>query len=311
MRRPRALKPGSTIGVVAPASPVDADALQRGIATIEARGYRVVLAPHVQDRAPHCDYLAGIDSARAADLNAMFARQDIDAVFCARGGYGSARLLDLLDREVIATNPRIFLGYSDITALHNAIGSCARMITFYAKMVCGLDELQGEAARLFWELLERPDPYGVLPAPPDRLTTLVPGTTEGRLAGGCLSLLGHACGTADPPDLAGKIVLIEDVGEPIYRADRYLIQLRNAGLLQQAAGFVVGHLTRWREEESPNTPNTPEALWMDLLAPLNRPAITGFPFGHEPNPLSLPLGAMARLDADARTLTLLEPAVSA
>jgi muramoyltetrapeptide carboxypeptidase len=136
----------------------------------------------------------------------------------------------------------------------------------------------------------------------------VGGRAEGALAGGCLCLLAHACGSNFAPDFRGRIVLIEDVGEAVYRADRYLIQLRNAGLLQQAAGFVVGALTGWQKQEADPPRSTPDALWRDLLAPLGKPTITGFPFGHEANPLTLPLGVRVRLDADAKTLTLLESA---
>jgi muramoyltetrapeptide carboxypeptidase len=308
MRKPRALRRGDTIGIVAPSSLVDAELLKRGVAVIEARGYRVALGEHVLARAEHCDYLAGRDADRAADLNAMFARSDVAAVFCARGGSGSARLLDLLDRDVIAANPKIFLGYSDITSLHLMLARQADLVTFHGKMACGLDEMDATAMEVFWRVLERPEPFGTLPADPETMETLVPGVVEGELAGGCLSILSHAVGTPDAPDFRDKIVLIEDVGEPIYRADRCLTQLRNAGLLQQAAGFVVGRLTRWQEHEKEGSCNTPSALWKDILAPLGKPAITGFSFGHEPNPLTLPLGVRVRLDASVKTLALLESA---
>lgn len=308
MRRPKALRPGDTIGIVAPSSVADAELLRRGIAIMEARGYRVVVGENVLATAEHCDYFAGSDAQRAADLNAMFARPDVDAVFCARGGTGAARLLPLLDRNTLAAHPKIFLGYSDITSLHLAIGQSADLVTFHAKMACGLDDMSETAAEVFWKLLEQPEPYGTLPAAPETMETLVPGTVEGELAGGCLCILSHACGTPYAPDFRGKIVLIEEVGEAIYRADRCLIQLRNAGLLEQAAGFVVGHLTRWQEEEKEGSRNTPAALWKDILAPLGKPTLTGFPFGHEPDPLSLPLGVRACLDAEARALTLLESA---
>lgn len=310
MRRPRALKRGDTIGIVAPSSVVKQEELQHGIDVIEARGYRVVIGEHVLAKARHCDYLAGSDAERAADLNTMFARPDIDAIFCARGGTGAARLLPLLDREVIAANPKIFLGYSDITSLHLAVGQHFQQVTFHAKMACGLHEMSATADEVFWRLLEHAEPIGTLPADPETLKILVTGTVEGELAGGCLCILSHACGTPDAPDFRGKIVLIEDVGEPVYRADRCLTQLMNAGLLQQAVGFVVGSLTRWRTEETADSCNTPDALWQELLAPLGKPTITGFPFGHEPDPLSLPLGVRARLDADARTLTLLDAATA-
>lgn len=310
MRKPRTLKSGDTIGIVAPSSPIKEEGLRAGIAVLEARGYRVVVGEHILAKHVQNTYLAGTDVQRAADLNAMFARQDVDAIFCAGGGYGSMRLMDLLDWDTIRANPKPFVGYSDITSLHLALERKASLVTFHGKMVATLADMDETASHVFWRLLESPEPFGTLPADPDTLTTLVPGQAEGALAGGCLCLLAHACGSDFAPDFTDKIVLIEDVGEAIYRADRDLIQLRNAGLLDKAAGFVVGTITGWKRQEADPPLNSPDALWQDLLAPLGKPTIIGFPFGHEPNPLTLPLGVSARLDADARTLTLLEPATS-
>jgi len=309
VRKPHRLQPGQTIGVVAPSSPVPAEDLEKGIALITARGYRVVVGEHVLKQAGHCDYLAGEDAARAVDLNAMFARQDIDAIFCARGGYGALRLLDRLDWATLAANPKIFVGYSDITSLHAAILGRANFGTFHAPMVTAHPKLDETVRSVFWQLLESTEPLGALPADPAQMQTVVGGTAEGELAGGCLCLLAHACGSRYAPDFDGKIVVLEDVNDAVYHADRDLWQLRHAGAFEEAAGFVIGSLTGWKKHEADPPCNTPEALWHDFFGPLGKPVISGFPFGHEPNPLSLPLGVRARLDADARTLTLLKPAV--
>ncbi len=308
MRKPAVLRPGNTIGVAAPSSPVTAEALEKGVEALEARGYRVVVGEHARKTAPHCDYLAGDDAERAADLNELFAREDVNAIFCARGGYGALRLWERLDWERIAAHPKIFLGYSDITSLHTALARKADLVAFHGPMVTRQPELDATATEVLWGLLENPEPFGLLPANPDTMQTIVSGRAEGELAGGCLCLLSHACGTDYAPDLRGKIVLIEDVGAAVYQADRYLTHLRQAGLLDEAAGFVIGALTDWRKHEDDPPRNTPEALWKAFFAPLGKPTIAGFPFGHEPNPLTLPLGVRARLDADARTLTLLEAA---
>jgi len=308
MKRPRALRNGDTIGIVAPSSPIPREELEQGVALLEGRGYRVVVGENVLARHPSCDYLAGTDAQRAADLNEMLTRPDIDAVFCARGGYGAMRLFDRIAWDRLPQDPKIFLGYSDITSLHTALAQRCGWATFHGPMVFALTKLSAERADVHWRLLETPEPLGVLPADPEQITTLVGGQVEGELAGGCLCLLARACGSPYAPDFRGKIVLLEEVGEAVYRADRDLMQLKNAGLLDQAAGFVIGTITRWQKEESDPPCNTPQALWQDYFGELGKPVITGFPFGHETDPLTLPLGVRARLDADARTLTLLDPA---
>jgi muramoyltetrapeptide carboxypeptidase len=309
LQKPFALRPGDTIGIPAPSSPVPKEELEKGIAVIQARGYKVVLGKHVYEKAPTNDFLAGTDADRAADLNDLLTREDIHAVFCARGGYGAMRLWDRLNWKEIARHPKIVCGYSDITSLHLGLEHWCSLITFYGPNAGSLPRLDTVSADCFWRMVEKPETFGVFPADSSKMQTLVGGKAEGELAGGCLSLLAHACGSACTPDLRGKIVLIEDVSEASYRVDRYLTQLQNAGLLQQAAGFVVGTVTGWRKHEEEPPKSTPEGVWKDVLAPLGVPTIINFPFGHEPNPLTLPLGVHARLDADARTLTLLEPAL--
>ena len=308
MRKPSPLDPGDAIGIVAPSSPVPADELQKGIAVLEERGYRVVVGANVLATTPNNDYLAGSDEARAADLETLFSSEEIAAVICARGGYGATRLLSRLNWDRIASHPKLFLGYSDITSLHTALARKAGLVTLYGPNVTSLPKLDEVSSRLLWRLLEDPVALGTLPTEGAALQTVVPGQAEGETAGGCLSLLSHACGSDFAPDFRDKIVLIEDINEAIYRADRDLMQLRNAGLLDEAAGFVLGTITNWQKKEADPPRNTPQTLWQEIFGPLGKPALAGFPFGHEPNPLTLPLGVRARLDAGAQTLTLLESA---
>ena len=183
-------------------------------------------------------------------------------------------------------------------------------MTFHSPNATSLRNLDALSSDVFWRSLEQTEALGTLPANSDTLQTIVGGTAEGELAGGCICLLAHACGSRYPPDFAGKIVLLEDVGEAVYRVDRDLTQLRNAGAFDNAAGFVIGTITRWQQSEAEPPVNTPSALWQDFFARMGKPAIAGFPFGHEPNPLTLPLGVRAHLDATNRALTLLEAAVS-
>lgn len=304
------LKHGDTVGIIAPSGPVQKEELEQGLAVIRARGYKVVVGEHVLATMPGNNYLAGSDDKRAYDLNEMFARDEIRAVFCARGGYGAMRLFDRLDWNILRGNPKIFAGYSDITSLHLALTQQAGYVTFHGPNVTSLPRLDTRANDVFWRLLESAAPMGMLPSEPDSMETIVPGVVEGELAGGCICLLAHACGSKHAPHFANKIVILEDVQEAVYRVDRDLTQLRNAGAFDHVAGFLIGTVTHWRKQEADPPANTPAALWREFFAPMGKPTLGGFHFGHEPNPLTLPLGVRARLDADARTLSLLQPAVS-
>ena len=306
MRKPAPLRPGDTIGICSPASPLPPQELADAVTMIEARGYRVKVSPHALDTHPDNSYLAGTDGHRAQDLNTLFADTSVRAIFAARGGYGCSRLLPLLDWETIRANPKLFIGYSDLTSLHCAFARHAGFPTVHGAMLLTLMKSDEFSRELFWKTLESREPLGVLPASPQTLNTICGGTAEGKLAGGCLTLLGHLCGTPYAPDFTDKIVLIEDVGEAVYRADRLLTQLKLCGLFDNAVGFVIGHITGWKGLEGDESRNDPETLWRDTFADLGKPTIFGFPFGHEPSPLPLPLGVRAKLDADAKTLTLLE-----
>lgn len=311
--KPRRLQRGDKIGIASPASPVPAPAVDEIAATVsylEARGYVPVVGEHVLEVWEQGTYLAGSDEHRAADLNRFFRCDDIAAILCARGGYGSMRLARMLDWDALRASPKLIIGYSDITSLHLGINQISNLTSIHGKMGIGISQLSPERQEQFWHLAESPLPPGELPVAPESLTTLHGGTTEGELTGGCLTLLAHACGTPLQPDFRGKIVLLEDVGEAIYRADRCLTQLLLSGILEQAAGFVIGTITGWQNHEPDPPRDTPETLWRSLLAPLGKPILSGFPFGHEPDPLTLPLGTPARLNADSHTLTLLESPVS-
>ncbi len=307
--KPKALQPGSTIGIVSPSSPIDKSKLESGLAVIKARGYNVVIGNHVLDRHPHNSYLAGRDEDRAADINEMFARDDIDGIFCAGGGYGAGRTLPLLDWELIHSHPKLFVGFSDITTIHTQLNKMG-LVSVHGKMVASLADLDVHASTQFWSILESKEPYGVLPANTESIQTLVPGVAEGELTGGCLCLLAHACGSPYAPDFTDKLVLIEDVGEAIYRADRDLTQLLQSANLDKAAGFIIGDITDWVKQEQENTINSAQSLWRSFFIELDKPTITGFLFGHIPNPLSIPLGICAKLDAAAKSLILTESAAS-
>lgn len=306
--RPPRLSAGCTLGVVAPSSPIRGDRLDRGLEALRAMGFRVVVADHVHDR---WGYLAGLDECRAADLSQFFARSDIDGIVCARGGYGAARMLEHVDWDSVRARPKVFIGFSDITTLHVAMERRAGLITFHGPMVTTLADPCSEAClQTLFRAVTGPEPMGEVNDPDRPTQTLVGGCARGRLAGGCLTLLCSAVGTADPPDFADRIVVLEDTDEPLYRVDRFLTQLRGSGLLQRAAGFVVGTSSHWDRYPEANHGFTLRDIWEQLLAPLGKPTVLGFPIGHVESPLTLPLGCMAELDADHGTLVITEPAVA-
>jgi muramoyltetrapeptide carboxypeptidase len=307
--KPRALRPGDTIGVVSPSSYKAFEALRPGIEKIQRRGYKLVFGEHAFDRR---GYLAGEDRDRAADLNAMFARKDVKAVLCTRGGYGASRILDYLDWDTIRAHPKPLIGYSDITTLHIAFLRYTDMVVYHAPMIITLSrDVSEHAIQNLFDVLEKPEPLGTYDTREGNVQTLVPGIAEGELTGGCLCLVTATCGTPEQIDAKGKILCIEDVDEAPYAVDRMLTQLKRCGVLDEAAGFVIGEITDWQKHVSdPAESLTMEQVWQDIIVPLGKPAIIGFPFGHVVNPLTLPLGVQARLDATAGTLTLLEPAVS-
>jgi len=314
---PRRLKPGGTVALVAPASPIYRNGetprqiVERVRRRLHAAGFRTVVAPHAHDAR---GYLAGRDEDRAQDLLEAFADPAVDAILCLGGGYGSPRLLDLLDYDLIARHPKIFVGYSDITALHAAIGRRTGLVTFHGLMGWDLApraDANPRAVAFSWEwfvqAVTRAEPLGELPArapwQPQPLYTVVPGSASGRLAGGNLSLLAATLGTPYEVDTAGKILLIEDVGEAPYRIDRMLTQLKLAGKLDDVAGFLIAE---WVDcEPEPGRPSlTLAQVLEDIIAPLGKPAVAGLAAGHGPGRLTLPLGVEVRIEApdpDRRT----------
>lgn len=313
MLKPRVLQPGDTVGVVAPASPpLDPEAVPRGIAALEEMGLRVRLGRHTLDRD---GYLAGGDRERAADLMEMFLDPAVRAVFSLRGGYGSGRILPLLDFAAIRCNPKIFVGYSDITALHLAIHRLAGLVTFHGPMVAA--DLGGglsaySAGHLRRALFE-PAPLGAMGKPPDApgLVSVRGGRASGRLVGGNLSLVVAGLGTPYAIETEGKILFLEDVGEEPYRIDRMLTHLRHSGRLGEAAGIVFGECagceTSGARPAYPGAPDVQEVVTR-ALAPLGVPALFGLTIGHGTHKATLPLGVRATLDADAAVLTIEEAA---
>ncbi|MFN2489904.1 MAG: LD-carboxypeptidase [Actinomycetota bacterium] len=315
----KALPPGGTIGVLAPASPYHnrSDVL-RGVEWWERQGYKVKLADGVYAR--HA-YVAGDPKQRGDDITGMFADPDVDIVQCLQGGYGSAQAIPYIDFDVIAGNPKPFIGYSDITALHTAIRHQTDLVTFYGPGLAGVDDPDrtSDGRRFVQErllrALTRTEPLGEVPRRigDDYVRALAPGKVSGEMVGGCLWLLGQTIGTPWQIDLAGKIFFFEDYDAPPWYIDGILNQMKQAGMLEKAIGVVVGELEKcdWRESrpEFPQTLSIEDVL-ESYVEPLGVPALYGLPLGHGDSLATTPLGVAVTLDADERRLTIDEAALT-
>lgn len=308
--KPRRLEPGDTVGMVLPASAAPAhDAVAFAREQLEAIGFKVVLGAHAYER--H-GYFAGTDEERAADLNRMFADDTIKGIVCYTGGWGSPRILPLLDYQLIARKPKVLVGFSDITALLIAIQQRTGLVTFHGPV--GSSTFSAYSVENFRRVVMTPEPAGVLQMPEkkpgdlvdrvNRIVRLAPGTASGHLTGGNLTMVSALMGTPWEIDTNGAILFLEDVDEAVYRIDRMLTQLALAGKLDAMAGMVFGRCT-----DCEGRVFSLEDILRDRFAK-GRPAISGHSFGHIENKLTLPLGVMATLDADGGTLRLDEAAVT-
>ena len=305
-RKPKRLREGDTVAVIAPASSWEnRSELLRGVAGLEAWGLQVRLGEHVNDR--H-GYMAGTDADRAADLHAALRDPEVRAIVCLQGGYGTPRLIPLLDEAAFAHNPKALCGFSDLTTLHLAQQRWANVISFYSNGAAGIgaaDVTEFSKASLKRALFSD-EPYGQIGPNPDDpyVRTIVGGRVTGRLAGGCAGLLSSAVGTRLQPDFRGRIVILEEIDNEGYIHDGILTQLRNAGMFDGAAGIVVGDIkSKW---SGGIAELSAEDIVEEVLAPLGLPLIFGLPIGHNKHHATVPLGALATLDATAGTLVVEE-----
>ena len=311
----RPLPAGGTIGVPAPSSPYEnRSEIDRGIRWWEEHGYRVKLGSGIYTRD---DYIAGDAAARAADINALFADSEVDVVQALRGGYGASQVVPLLDYDAIADNPKPFVGYSDITALHVAIRQRTGLVTFYGLGLTsmGSPKRKGWSRDIFIRAMTSTEPLGEVPANPDDpyIGTLGRGRATARLVGGCLWLLRETLATPWEVDLDDSILFFEDVHCPPWHLDGMLTQLRNAGKLERVAGVAVGEFA----ESDPTQERNPwlrsksfEDVLEEHLEPLGVPVLFNLPLGHGEHLATIPLGATATIDADERKLTIDEPALA-
>lgn len=301
MIRPERLRQGDMVGIPAPAGPAKKLELERGVQFFKQMGLRVTFGKHVEQT---CGYLAGSDENRLADLHMMFANPDVKAIFCARGGYGTARLAAKLDMDCIKQNPKIFWGYSDITYLHTMIRHTAGLATFHGPMVASdianpkFDPL---SANMFDQLFSPTKLcYSESVSP---LDTLVSGEATGELIGGNLSLLVSTLGTPNEIETFGKIILLEDIGEEVYRVDAMLNQLRMAGKLENLAGVVIGDFALSEPRDRKQSFSLLD-VFQQYLGSLNCPVVSGFKIGHCLPHFAIPLGVKATLSTKKKTLVL-------
>lgn len=296
--RPDRLQIGDTVGLVALSGPISMEKLGEQIAFLEELGLRYKMGNTIQ---PYEGYLAGTDAARVADLHAMIQDPGVKAIFCVKGGYGIARILDKISYPLIEENPKIIWGFSDVTLLHTAVNEYANVVTFHGPMLRGpkgeLDLLSKKMCQQLFMPIEIQYDEQISP-----LHTIVGGTVRGEISGGNLSRIVSTLGTKFELDMRGKIVLLEDTGESLAQIDGMLNHLRLARKLEQAAGFVIGDFNMSTSNE---TNEDVFKLFDQYLQPLNKPALAGFKMGHcEPN-IGIPLGVEVILDANEKSLRIL------
>jgi len=313
--RPQRLRPGDAVGLVAPATATfQSVELEIARESLEGLGLRVKVGDHIMDR---YGSLGGQDKDRAADVNRFFADPEVKAVLPARGGWGTSRLLPLLDYDTIRRNPKILMGYSDITALLNGIHARTGLVTFHGPNAGGRWDqysvdlvkrvlFDGEAVT-FDNPTETND-RNVLTQIDNRIRTITPGIATGRLLGGNLTVLTAILGSPYVPDFTNAILFLEDVGEDWYRVDRMMTSLGLAGILRKVRGVIFGTCSECGPGEG-FASFTPEEIFADHLAPLGVPAWHGAMIGHGQPQWTLPVGATVTVDATRGTVTMAEPAV--
>lgn len=308
--RPKALRRGEVIGLVAPAGALwKPERVEACVRYLEGHGYRVEVGAHAlgNDGA-----FAGTDDQRLADLNGMLRDPRIRAVMALRGGYGTPRLLDRIDYAAVRRDPKIVVGYSDITALQMALWRKTGLVTFSGPL--GAVEFAGQpdpvTEESFWRLVTSRSTRGRLSLPEDHpLQARQVGVGEGPLLGGCLSLVVTLLGTPFSPDYRGAVLALEDVHEQFHRLDRMMTQLRLAGVLGRLAGLVLGQFTQACAADPAHPFHDLEAVWGSVLKDLRCPVLAGFPYGHVPRKVTLPWGIPVRVDGGRRTVSLRESAV--
>jgi muramoyltetrapeptide carboxypeptidase len=312
--KPQRLKSGDTIGLVCPSAPAySKETVQVIVESMQALGFKVKNGKNMWKR---YGYLAGTDEERASDINAMFADSSVNGIVCVHGGWGCARLLPLLDYQNIKNNPKVIIGYSDITALLLGIHAKTGLVTFHGPE--GAATWNEFTVNHFKQVLmngekvlyENPKIKGDnLTQTQDRINTLVPGNAQGTLLGGNLTVLCHLLGSKYVPDFKDAIFFCEDVNEQPYSMDRMITHLKLCGVLDKIRGFVFGKCTNCEVSDGGYGSLTLEDVWDDHIKPLKKPAFSGAMIGHISHKFTLPIGIEAQINADLGTINFLESGV--
>jgi muramoyltetrapeptide carboxypeptidase len=313
MQKPPALLVGDTIAFCAPSGFLDSVRMSLAKTRLEEKGFHIIREDSIYRR---WGYLAGTDAQRASELMSYFKDKSVRAIFPGTGGYGSTRILSMLDYDIIKSNPKIFIGFSDITALHIAFNQLANLITFHTpNPMYGLGSKKGLdpiSELYFWSLLMNSNDY-TYEIPFDlygdslKVQTMVPGIASGKLVGGNLSLICSTMGSVYEAKTMGSILFIEDVGEAPYRIDRYLSELKLAGKLDLVNGIIIGRFSR-RETEAPDrsTDFQMHQVFQQYFSKMKVPVIFNFPSGHGSKNVSLPLGCIVEINTDDEIFKVLE-----
>lgn len=309
--KPKKLKKGSLIGVISPASsPDDLSTIDSGVKYLEKLGYRVEVGKNV---GLNYGYLAGTDQERIEDLHYMFRKKDVKAIICVRGGYGTPRLLDKIDYNIIKKNPKILVGYSDITALQMAIIKKTGLVTFAGPMLATdfHNHVSEFAEEMFWRMITSNKKYGQVDQPGnEKLFELHKGQAKGRILGGNLSVFTSMAGTQFFPDLKDKILLLEEIGELPYRIDRLLNQLRLNKAFAQIKGVILGAFIDCNEHDPLKKTLSLGEVVSEYLEGSKMPVVYNFKHGHLRDNITVPFGIMTRLNTSKNIVEYTEAAVS-
>lgn len=308
--KPPRLKKGDTIGIITPAStPDNLERINEGVKYFERLGYRVILGKNV---GKYYGYLAGTDEDRLEDLHSMFADKNVKAIFCARGGYGTIRLLDRINFNLIRKNPKIFVGYSDITALQLAIFRKTGLVTFSGPMaaVDFAGEVNSFTEEVFWRMVTSTKPFGKFKNPEgERICCLNKGKTKGILIGGNLSLVVSLIGTPYMPKLDKSILFLEEIEEKPYRIDRFFAQMKLAKIFDRVSGIILCNFTDCEETDPSKKSLTLNDVIGDYFEKLNKPVVYNLVYGHINPKNTIPIGIRASIDCKKCAVEITESCV--
>jgi len=298
---PPKLLPGDTVGILCPCSPITEERLNACINTVTAMGYRVKLAGTPTES--FGGYMAGSGKARANAINALFADPEVKAIFCLRGGDGGTRTVPYLNLDLVRRNPKIFVGYSDVTTLHLLFNQDCGLVTFHGPMVSSnmVDAFDADTRSAFFRALNGDREYVFRNPPEEPVRVLHPGRAEGMVIGGNLSLLSAAMGTAYEPDTRGRILFIEEVEEPVTKIEKWMCQLRNSGTLARCSGILLGQFTDITNEFLPGY--TALDCIRELTEDLHIPILYNLQSGHGEKIITIPFGAHCVMDSASCSVT--------